>query len=143
MPPPKPQRCPCCTHRALLPRARPGRTVRYKSTLLTLPVDYPVPTCKRCFHESLTPETLPPALLESWYRDTLRERVQIQIARLPPSRSQRAYERLCHLSQGYLCRLAAGDGVPSAPLVSLLMLLAEHPELVDELEAYWRMPPTG
>ena len=140
---PKPQRCPCCTHLALVPRARPGRVVRYKNTILTLPEDYPVPTCTRCCHESLNLETLPPALLETWYRDTLRERVKIQIARLPPSRSQRAYERLFHLSQGYLCRLAAGDGVPSAPLVSLLTVLTKHPELIEELEAYWLLPPTG
>lgn len=124
-------------------RSRPGRVLRYKNTFVTLPADYLLPTCKRCRHESLSLESLPPAHVESWYRDTLRARAMLAISRLLPYRSQRAYERLCHLSQGYLCRLAAGDGTPSAPLVSLLALLAEHPGLIDELEAYWFLPPTG
>ena len=54
----------------------------------------------------------------------------------------RKLERQLNLSQGYLCRLSAGHGVPGAPLVSLLALLAMYPDLVDYLEAYWTLPPT-
>jgi hypothetical protein len=40
-----------------------------------------------------------------------------------------------------LSRLKAGDGSPAAPLVSLLALLAAHPQLLGELEDYWTLPP--
>lgn len=48
---------------------------------------------------------------------------------------------LLNLSQGYLSRLREGDGVPGAPLVSLLALLAKHAQLITEQEDYWTMPP--
>jgi hypothetical protein len=48
---------------------------------------------------------------------------------------------LLSLSHGYLSRLGAGDGIPGAQLVSLLALLAAHPELIDQLESYWTLPP--
>ncbi len=75
------------------------------------------------------------------YRDNLQKRVAVAIARLQGVRSQRRTELLLNLSQGYISRLSAGDGVPSAPLVSLLALLAAHPQLIGELEAYWTLPP--
>ena len=50
-------------------------------------------------------------------------------------------DRLLNLAQGYLSRLRAGDGVPGAPLVSLLALLASHPQLLGELEDYWTLLP--
>ena len=50
-------------------------------------------------------------------------------------------DSLLNLSQGYLSRLKAGAGIPGAPLVSLLALLAAHPQLLSELEDYWTMPP--
>ena len=75
------------------------------------------------------------------YRDQLRQRVAVAIARLQGCRSQRRTELLLNLSQGYLSRLKAGAGVPGAPLVSLLALLAAHPQLLGELERYWTLPP--
>lgn len=45
------------------------------------------------------------------------------------------------LSQGYLSRLHAGDGTPSAALVALLTLLAREPhERLRELELCWTEP---
>jgi hypothetical protein len=45
---------------------------------------------------------------------------------------------LLGLSQGYLSRIAAGDGVPSAPLVLLLGLIADGaPESVETLKKFW------
>ncbi len=50
-------------------------------------------------------------------------------------------DRLLGLSHGYLSRLGAGDWVPGAQLVCLLALLAAHPELIDQIESYWTLPP--
>jgi len=138
---PKAQRCPCCGYAALLPAARPGRVVRYRNAALTLPADLRLPACRRCKYESLGLDTLPRALLESLYRANLRQRAASAIERLQECRSQRRTELLVNLSQGYLSRLKAGDGIPRAPLVCLLALLAAHPELIGELEDYWTMPP--
>ena len=43
-------------------------------------------------------------------------------------------------TEGYLSRLRAGDGVPSASLVSLLALLSKEPARLDELARYWALP---
>ena len=138
---PNAQRCPCCGYGALIPSARPGRVVRYRNTALTLPADLRLPTCRRCKYEPLGLDTLPSELLELLYRDNLQKRVAAAIARLQGFKSQRRAELLLNLSQGYLSRLKAGAGVPAAPLVSLLALLAAHPQLLSELEDYWTMSP--
>ena len=138
---PKARRCPCCSYAAVIPSARPGRVVRYRNAALTLPADLRLPACQRCKYEPLGLDTLPPGLLELLYRDHLRQRVAIAIARIQGCRSLRRTELLLNLSQGYLSRLKAGAGVPGAPLVSLLALLAAHPQLLAELEAYWTLPP--
>jgi len=75
------------------------------------------------------------------YRADLRHRAAVAITLVQSHRSQRRLELLVNLSQGYLSRLRAGDGVPGAPLVSLLALLAAHPQLLGELEDYWTLPP--
>ena len=140
MPPQRPERCPCCGYAALALVGRPGRAVRYRNTVLSLPADLPLPTCKRCKYENLSLETLPTATLEGLYRNSLRERAIVAINRLKHCRPKRRLELLLSLSHGYLSRLGAGDGVPGAQLVSLLALLAAHPELIDQLEAYWTLP---
>ena len=136
----KAQRCPCCGYAALRPTARPGRVVRYRNAALTLPADLRLPTCRRCKYESLGLDTLPPERLETLYQANLRQRVAAAIAGLQRHRPQRQIELLVNLAQGYLSRLKAGDGLPGAPLVSLLALLAAHPQLLDELERYWTLP---
>jgi hypothetical protein len=115
--------------------------LRYRNTALILPADLRLPACRRCKYEPLTPGALPPELLETLYRADLCHRVAVAIARLQGHRSQRRLEILVNLSQGYLSRLRAGDGVPGAPLVSLLSILAAHPQLIGELEDYWTLPP--
>ena len=141
MPRQKLERCPCCGYAALALLCRPGRAVRYRNTALALPQDLPLPTCKRCRYENLSLATLSAETMESLYRNSLRERAILAIPRLKPCRSKRKIEILLGLSQGYLSRLSAGDGVPGAPLVCLLALLAAHPELIDQLEDYWALPP--
>ena len=141
MAPSKGERCPCCGYASMHPLARPGRVVRYRNTALMLPAELCLPACRRCKYEPLGLDPLPPELLESLYRDNLQKRVAVAITRLQGFRSQRRTELLLGLSQGYFSRLRAGEGVPGAPLVSLLALLATHPQLLAELEAYWTLPP--
>ena len=141
MAPPKGERCPCCGYASVHPVARPGRVVRYRNAALTLPAELCLPACRRCKYEPLGLDAVPAELLESLYRADLRQRVAIAVARVQRNLPQRRTELLLGLSQGYLSRLRAGDGVPGAPLVSLLALLAAHPQLIAELEAYWTLPP--
>ena len=136
-------RCPCCGAAQLAATCRAGRAIRYRNTALTLPPELPLPSCRRCRYEDLSLATLPSGLLESLYRSSLRERAQIEIKRLRQNIAQNKLELLLNLSHGYLCRLGAGDGVPSAPLVSLLALLADRPELIEQLKDYWALPPGG
>lgn len=138
---PKATRCPCCGYGALVPCARAGRVVRYRNTALTLPAALRLLACRRCKYQPLGLDTLPPALLETLYQASLRQRVAVALDRLQSHRPQRRIELLINLSQGYLSRLKAGDGAPGAPLVSLLALLAAHPQLIAELERYWTLPP--
>lgn len=140
---PSSNRCPCCGYAKLAASCRPGRVLRYRNTALTLPQDVSLPYCRRCKYEDLNPSTLPSGLLEKLYRSSLRERARIAITRLSRHHSKKRTELLLNLSHGYLCRLNAGHGVPSAPLVSLLALLAAHPELLEQLESYWSLPPQG
>ena len=51
------------------------------------------------------------------------------------------YEGLLGLAQGYLSRLLAQAGNPSSPLVLLLGLIAQDPQVrLSEVQAYWRAP---
>ena len=140
MAPPKGERCPCCGYASVHPLARLGRVVRYRNVALTLPAELCLPACRRCKYEPLGLDAVPAELLESLYRADLRQRVAIAVARVQRNLPQRRTELLLGLSQGYLSRLRAGGGVPGAPLVSLLALLAAHPQLIAELEAYWTLP---
>ena len=138
---PQAERCPCCGYASLRPTARAGRVVRYRNTALTLPAELRLPACRRCKYEPLGLDALPAELLESLYRASLQKRVALAIEWVQGSLPQRRAELLLNLAQGYLSRLRAGDGVPGAPLVSLLALLASHPQLLGELEDYWTLLP--
>lgn len=134
--------CPCCGRHAVRPMAQPGRVCRYRNVALTLPADLPVPTCRRCKHMLLSFELMPelPAALEATYRAELTQRAAAEITRLRRRLSQRKLEVALDLSQGYLSRLLAGNGVPSGPLVSLLALLSAEPARLEELKRYWALP---
>ena len=134
--------CPCCGRRTLQLTARPGRVCRYRNAALTLPADLCIPTCRRCKHQILSLESVPAlaAVLEATYRAELVQRAAAEIARLGRYYSQRQTEVILDLSQGYLSRLRAGDGVPSAALVSLLALLSAEPSRLEELKGYWALP---
>jgi len=134
--------CPCCGRHAVRPVAQPGRVCRYRNAALTLPADLQVPTCRRCKHMLLSFETVPElaAVLEATYRAELVQRAAVEIRRLGQAYSQRHTEEVMNLSQGYLSRLLAGNGVPSASLVSLLALLSSEPARLEEVKRYWALP---
>ena len=138
----KASQCPCCGRHAVRPVAQPGRVSRYRNAALTLPADLPVPTCGRCKHMLLSFEVMPglAAALEATYRAELIQRAAVEIRRLGKTYSQRHTQAVLDLSFGYLSRLQAGDGVPSALLVSLLALLGAEPTRLEELKRYWSLP---
>jgi hypothetical protein len=115
---------------------------RYRNTALMLPGDLLVPTCLRCKHRILSFDSAPgmAAALEATYRAELSRRAAAAIMQLGRVGSQRKLEVLTGLSQGYLSRLRAGDGVPSAALVSLMALLSAEPTRLEELARYWALP---
>jgi len=135
-------KCPCCGRHAVRPTAQPGRVCRYRNTALTLPADLLVPTCRRCKQLLLSFDSMPElaAALEATYRAELIRRAAAEITKLSRLLSQRKLEGALDLSQGYLSRLRAGDGVPSAVLLSLLALLSAEPARLEELARYWALP---
>lgn len=148
-PPPTPRplrspasKCPCCGRRGLRPKREPGRALRYRNMCLTLPTELPVPTCRLCRHRVLTFDAVPEleSTLTALFRAELMHRASVEITHLSEYYSQRRLEREIDLSQGYLCRLRYGDGVPSVVLVSLLALLRADPYRLEELRAYWALP---
>ena len=141
-PRPKASKCPCCGHHTLRPTAKAHRVCRYRLVVVTLPAGLLVPTCSRCKHSLLSFDSVPDlaATLEAAYRAELVHRASVEITLLGEFYSQRRLERDLDLSQGYLSRLRAGDGVPSAALVSLMALLRADPHRLEELRSYWALP---
>lgn len=74
-----------------------------------------------------------------------RERAAVLVRRLchGPRTTQREVERLLGLSQGYLCRIAAGAGNPSRTLIAALTLLANDPSRLSELAPEDAQPARG
>lgn len=123
-------RCFHCGHDGVRRRARPGRTICYRSLpTFPVPADFPIPTCRYCHAEYPDEETLIALdkVLAIPYARELQRRAQCAIREVCSHISQRRLELKLGLSQGYLSRLCAGAGRPSAPLVALLMLLARDP----------------
>ena len=137
------QRCVRCGSRSVRPRTGKGRTRPYRVfAALPVPDDCLIPACRRCGAQYLDDETIAALgpVLECVYVAELQRLAALYIRRLPRRLiSQRRLELLCGLSQGYLSRLAAGDGVPSAQLVLLLGHLADGaPESIEDLKNFWR-----
>jgi hypothetical protein len=135
--------CIKCGARRVTLRARPGRTCRYRVfPALAVPPEVGIPTCGRCAVEYIdehTAATLEPRLAEE-YKSELRRRGKQALGDLSSRLGQARLERLLDVSQGYLCRLSAGNGTPSPQLVVLLALLARHPHLLDWVPRYWAEP---
>jgi len=136
---------PCikCGARRVTSRARPGRTCRYRVfPALTVPPEVGIPTCGRCSAEYIDEQTAVTLelILSAEYKSELRRRAKQALGDISPRIGQASLERLLDLSQGYLCRLSAGNGTPSPQLVVLLALLARHPHLLDWVPRYWAEP---
>lgn len=132
------RRCLRCGQNGVRKQARAGRTINYRTLpAFPLPADFPIPTCRYCHAEYPDAETLA-ALDEVLARQYVRElqrRTKYAVGEVCAYISQRRLELRLGLSQGYLSRLCAGCGRPSAPLVALLMLLAlDPPARLAELE---------
>lgn len=135
-------RCVKCKRLAVRGVCRPGRTVGYRNLgALPVPPDFPIPTCSRCFAEYPPLADLLERILRPSYLAELRRRAALSIPLVCCSQiSQRKLELLLGMSQGYLSRLKAEAGTPSAALVSLLHLLAIDPNLLRELQRFWLLP---
>jgi len=141
-----PKKCLSCGGNTVRPRARPGRTIQYKTiAALPLPADLTIPTCSRCRAESVDAETAKrlDGILPSLYLAELRRLASEAIKTLRQHTSQRKLELRIGLSQGYLSRLLTNDGTPSPALVLLLGQLAKDPaSRLPEVDRFWgEMPP--
>ena len=132
-------RCPKCGAKAVKPRNRPGRTMRYRNIgALLIPADFSIPTCGRCAAEYLSPATcdrLAPLLLSS-YLAALRRAAAKLVPGATAKISQRRLEAVLGVSQGYLSRIKSQSGQPSSILVALLHLLTQ-PGTAAELERFF------
>ena len=140
--PPEDRRCVRCGSLSVRPRKGTGRTRPYRVfAALPVPDDCLIPSCRRCEAQYLDDGTIAALgpVLERVYVAELQRLAALYIRRLPRRLiSQRRLELLCGPSQGYLSRLAARDGVPSAPLVLLLGLLADGaPASIENLKKFW------
>lgn len=138
----KPRRCVRCGSCSVRPRKGDGRTRPYRVfAALALPDACMIPACHRCGAQYLDDETIAALgpVLERVYCAELQRIAALMLRRIPRRLiSKRRLEMLLGLSQGYLSRIAAGDGVPSAPLVLLLGLIADAaPESIETLKRFW------
>lgn len=137
----EPQRCLRCGTKTVRPRTGTERKTSFRVfPALPIPNALPIPTCARCLSEftDLATEADLTRELELVYLETLRGLASRAIRRLSQHISQRKLELRLGLSQGYLCRIAAGAGNPSPALVALLHLLVRDPiARLAEVEHDW------
>ena len=138
----KPLRCVRCGTRSVRPRQGPGRTRPYRVlAALAVPDDCKIPTCSRCGAQYFDHETIAALrpVFERVYRAELQRIAALMLGRIPRRLiPRRRLELLLGLSQGYLSRIAAGDGLPSAQLVLLLGLIAEGgSSTIEALKTFW------
>lgn len=138
----KKSRCIRCGAMNVKPRPGTGRATRFRHIpAMAIPDSLLVPTCGRCQSEYLIESDSLAKELQEAYLRTLRYRARDALERLTEHTSQRWLEWHLGLSQGYLCRIQAGAGNPSAELVSQLALLCQDPVTrLAELERFWLLP---
>ena len=144
---PGPTKCLHCGGNTVRLRARPGRTIRYKTfSALPLPADLAIPTCSRCKAEYVDEETAQrlDGILPDLYLAELRRSAHESIRTLRGHISQRKLELRIGLSQGYLSRLITEADRPSPALVLLLAQLTQDPtSRLSEVDRFWaRLPPS-
>ena len=123
-------KCLRCNWLSVRPRTGTGRTIAYRVFAdLALPDDVPIPTCGECgatYFDAATTAALGPTL-KNQYNKRLLELARVALRKIKPHLSHRRLERLVSVSQGYLSRVQTKPVCVSAPLVALLMLIAESP----------------
>ncbi len=123
-------KCPHCLWLGVRPRTGTGRTIAYRVFAdLALPDDVPIPTCGGCgatYFDAATAAALSPTL-KNQYNKRLLGLARVALRKIKPHLSHRRLERLVSVSQGYLSRVQTKPVWVSAPLVALLMLIAESP----------------
>jgi hypothetical protein len=139
--------CAECGRREVERRAVMGRTSPYKNfPALPVPEDLAIPTCGNCGAEWIgarDAERIDAALAEA-AADALSRLAREALEILVDGVTQRQLEERLGLSPGYLSKVKRGHEIPSAPLVSALVLLAVRPARLEELENVWdtlRLPP--
>ena len=124
------RKCPRCRRAAVRERGETGRTMAYRVFAdLALPDDVPIATCGKCgatYFDAATTAALGPTL-KNQYNKRLLELARVALRKIKPHLSHRRLERLVSVSQGYLSRVQTKPVWVSAPLVALLMMLAESP----------------
>jgi hypothetical protein len=124
------RKCPHCQRLGVRPRTGTGRTIAYRVfTDLALPDDALIATCGKCgatYFDAATIAALGPTL-KNQYNKRLLELARVALRKIKPHLSHRRLERLVSVSQGYLSRVQTKPVCVSAPLVALLMLIAESP----------------
>lgn len=122
-------KCPHCLWLSVRPRTGTGRTMAYRVFAdLAVPDDMPLVCCGECgatFFDAATTEALGPTLAKQ-YDQRLCRLAREALRKIRPYVSQRRLELELGLSQAYLTKVKTIGGV-SAPLVALLMLIAEAP----------------
>jgi hypothetical protein len=135
--------CPECNRGEIVMVAGAGRRMRYRHVPdLELPADLELPTCSDCGARWLDAEATRQLeiALETAYGRELTRKAEQSIETLRSHIAQRDLERLLGVSAGLLSKLKNGKET-SAPMVALLMLLAERPHRVDVLRRLWAVHP--
>ena len=101
--------------------------------------DVPIETLEIVENGSPLDPRFEPRIREA-IRAALRAQVAPLVSRACVRISQRRLEAILGLSQGYLSRLAHGNGTPSPPLIALLTLLANDPARLAEIDPTRRSP---
>ena len=134
------EKCPRCHRLGVRPRTGSGRKIPVRVFAdLAVPDDMPLVCCGECgatFFDAATTEALGPTLAKQ-YDQRLCRLAREALRKIKPYISQRRLELELGLSQAYLTKVKTIGGV-SAPLVALLMLIAESPaERLAELRRCW------
>ena len=130
--------CPVCGEKALGLRTGPGRTMKHRNMEVEVPSDFPLAECSKCGARPIdyrTAKKLNP-ILQAAFEARLASAAEADLATLSAIRPLYDWERILNLSAGYLAKIR-GAKIPGAQLVALLRLLANHPDLADELDTLW------
>lgn len=139
-------KCPECGEGQVSPLARFGRRWRYRTIPdLPIPANLEIPTCSSCDADYIDLETakrLDRALAPAYEEAMRRKATQSLDILAERGIRQRNIEPLLGLSNGYLSKIRGGKET-SPPLVSILMLLASDPQLIERLKKLWEVSPAA